>query len=167
MESSDVSRVNSDLLEALAETGRAGRYSTGSPRLVAKLLGEIPIFSELSGHHRRRVAAHGEIAEIPAGQAFVWEGFTGEAAFVLLTGSAIVDRGGVQVNQVDRGAVIGELSLLCGHPCSATVTAAEDLWVLRIKRTAFRRLLEQEPTLALHLLESVGQRLWAAEHAGP
>jgi CRP-like cAMP-binding protein len=43
------------------------------------------------------------------------------------------------------------------------VTATQDVWVLRIRRQAFRRLLEREPAIAVHLLENVGRRLWEAE----
>jgi len=54
--------------------------------------------------------------------------------------------------------MIGELGLLAGRTRSATVTATGDLWVLRIRRATFRRLLEREPAIAVHLLENVGRR---------
>jgi len=162
---SDVSRVRSDLLlDALAEAGRTGRYSTGTPKLVAKVLAEIPVFAGLNDRHRRRIADHAEIAEIEAGEAIVREGFIGPAAYVLLTGAARVERAGQTVAEIGAGAVVGELCLLTGRARSATVTAGCDLWVLRIKRETFRRLLEQEPTIATHLLETLATRLWDAEY---
>jgi CRP/FNR family cyclic AMP-dependent transcriptional regulator len=161
---SDVSRIRSDLLlDALAEAGRTSRYSTGTPKLVAQVLAEIPIFAGLSGRQRRRIAEHTEIGEIKSGETIVREGFTGEAAFVLLTGAARVERAGDPVVEVRSGALIGELSLLSGQVRSATVTATRDLWVLRIRRETFRRLLEQEPTIAVHLLENLSRRLWEAD----
>jgi CRP-like cAMP-binding protein len=162
---SEVSRIPTDLLlDALAEAGRTGRYSTGTPKLVAQVLAEVPVFAGLSGRHRRRIAERAEIAEIKAGEAIVREGFIGQAAFVLLTGAARVERGGETVVEVERGAVVGELCLLSGEARSATVTAVCDLWLLRIKRDSFRQLLEQEPTITLHLLENLARRLWDAEH---
>ena len=163
MHGSDVSQIRTDLLlDALAEAGRTGRYSTGTPKLVAQVLAEIPVFAGLNDRHRRRIAERAEIAEIRAGEAIVREGFTGQAAYVLLTGAARVERGGETVVEVGRGAIVGELCLLTGEARSATVTAVRDLWVLRIKRETFRRLLEQEPTIALHLLENLARRLWVA-----
>ena len=163
MNGSDVSRIRSDLLlDALAESGRTSRYSTGTPKLVAQVLAEIPIFAGLSGRQRRRIAEHTEIAEIKAGETIVREGFTGEAAFVLLTGAARVERTGAPI-VLGCGAMIGELSLLSGQVRSATVTATRDLWVLRIRRPTFRRLLEQEPAIAVHLLENLSLRLWEAD----
>jgi CRP/FNR family cyclic AMP-dependent transcriptional regulator len=157
---SDVSRTRSVLLlDALAEAGRSSRYSTGTPKLVAQVLAEIPIFAGLSGRHRRRIAEQAEIAEIKAGETIVREGFSGQAAFVLLTGAARIERTGDPEVEVESGAVIGELSLLSGEVRSATVTATCDLWVLRIGRQTFRRLLEQEPTIAVHLLERLSKRL--------
>jgi len=163
---SDVSRIRSDvLLEAVAEAGRTGRFTQGTPKLVAQVLGEMPIFAGLGGRQRRRIAEHSEVAEVKAGEAIVREGFTGQAAFVLLTGAASVERAGVEVADIASGAIVGELSLLCGEPRSATVRATCDLWVLRIRREPFRRLVAQEPTIAVHLLETLSRRLWDAEHA--
>lgn len=165
MHGADVSRIRSDLLlDALAEAGRAGRYSTGTPKLVAQVLAEIPVFAGLNSRQRRRIADQVDIAEIKAGEAIVREGFTGQAAYVLLTGAARVERAGVTVTEIERGALVGELGLLSGRVRSATVIATRDLWVLRIKREAFRRLLEREPTIAIHLLETLSRRLWEAEH---
>jgi CRP/FNR family cyclic AMP-dependent transcriptional regulator len=161
---SDVSRIRSDLLlDAVAEAGSTSRYSRGAPKLVAQVLAEIPLFAGLSGRDCRRIAEHTEIAEIKAGEAIVREGFTGEAAFVLLTGTARVERTGDPVVDMGSGAMIGELSLLSGQVRSATVTATCDLWVLRIRRETFRRLLEREPAITVRLLEHLSRRLWEAE----
>ena len=124
MNGSDVSRIRSELLlEAVAEAGRTSAYAAGTPKLVAQVLAEIPVFAGLSGRQRRRIAEQAEIAEIKAGTSIMREGFTGEAAFVLLTGAARVERAGVPAAEVASGTVIGELSLLTGRPRSATVTA--------------------------------------------
>jgi CRP-like cAMP-binding protein len=162
---SDVSQVQTDLLlDALAETGRTGRYFTAPPKLVAQVLAAIPVFAGLNDRHRRRIAEQTEIARITAGEPIVREGFTGQAAFVLLTGAARVGRPGDPVIEVERGAMVGELCLLTGNPRSATVTAIDDLWVLRIRRDTFRKLLNQEPAITVHLLETLAGRLWDAEH---
>ena len=164
MNGSDVSPIRSELLlDAVAGAGRTSAYAAGTPKLVAQVLAEIPVFAGLSGRQRRRIAEQAEIAEIKAGTSIMREGFTGEAAFVLLTGAARVERAGVPAAEVASGTMIGELSLLTGRPRSATVTATGDVWVLRIRRATFRRLLEREPAIAVHLLENVGRRLWEAE----
>ncbi len=164
MNGSDVSRIRSELLlDAVAAAGRARPYTAGAPKLVAQVLAEIPIFAGLSGRQRRRIAEQAEIAEITAGTAIVREGFTGEAAFVLLTGAARIERAGLPVTEAESGAMIGELSLLTGRTRWATVTATRDLWVLRIRRRTFLRLIEKDPAIAVHLLENVGRRLWEAE----
>jgi CRP-like cAMP-binding protein len=162
---SDVSRIRSDvLLDAVAEAGRTSRFSPGTPKLVAQVLAEMPIFAGLSGRQRRRIAEHTEIAEIKAGEPIVQEGFTGQAAFVLLTGAARVEHAGAPVVDVESGAVIGELSLLSGEARCATVRATRDVWVLRIPRETFHRLVTQEPTIGAHLLETLSRRLSEAEH---
>ncbi len=165
MNSSDVSRARSAVLrDAAAEAGRTSRFAPGTPKLVAQVLAEVPVFAGFSGRQRRRIAEHAEIAEIMTGEPIVREGFTGQAAFVLLTGAACVERDGVSVLDLESGALVGELSLLSGQPRSATVRATCDLWVLRIRRDAFRQLVSHEPAMAVHLLETLSRRLWEAEH---
>lgn len=164
MNGSDASRIRSDLLlEAVAQAGSTTRYAAGTPKLMAEVLADVPVFSGLDKRHRRRIAEQAEIAQIRAGEKILREGFTGEAVYVLLTGAARVERCDTLVAELESGAVVGELSLLTGEARSATVTATCDLWVLRIGRPRFRRLLQEEPAIAVHLLEILARRLLDVE----
>ena len=115
------------LLDAVAEAGRTSAYAAGTPKLVAQVLAEIPVFAGLSGRQRRRIAEQAEIAEIKAGTSIMREGFTGER-LVLLTGAARRARG-VPAAEVASGTMIGELSLYWSAPLGR-LTATGDVWVL-------------------------------------
>jgi hypothetical protein len=134
---SDVSRIRSELLlDAVAEAGRTRSYAAGTPKLVAQVLAEIPVFAGLSGRQRRRIAEQAEIAEIKAGTSIMRDGVHGRG------GLRAPHRRGTHRARRRPGGRGG---------------------VLRIRRETFRRLLEREPTIAVHLLENVGRRLWEAE----
>lgn len=164
VEGSGVSRICAGaLLDELAEAGLASRFETATPKLIAKLLAEVPLFAGLGASDRRRVAERAEIAHVTADERIVREGFSAEGFFVLLTGAARVEQDRVLVTQLGPGDAFGELGLLSGKPRTATVTAVCDLWILRIRRDRFRQVLESKPSIAIGLLETVTERLLAAE----
>jgi CRP-like cAMP-binding protein len=164
VEDSDVFRIRSGvLLDELAEAGLASRVETSTPKLIAKVLAEVPLFGGLGASDRRRVAERAEIAHVKADELIVREGFSAEGFFVLLSGVARVEQNGVQVAQLERGDTFGELGLLSGKPRTATVIAVDDLWTLRIRRDRFRHVLESKPSIAIGLLETLTERLLAAE----
>jgi CRP-like cAMP-binding protein len=164
LERSDVSRIRSSLLlDELAEAGLASRFETATPKLIGKVLAEVPLFGGLGASDLRRVAERAEIAHVKADERIVREGFSAEGFFVLLTGAARVEQDGILVTQLKPGDAFGEVGLLSGKSRTATVIAACDLWILRIRRDRFRHVLESNPSIAIGLLETVTERLVAAE----
>jgi CRP-like cAMP-binding protein len=164
VEGSDVSRIRSGLLlDALAEAGLASRFETATPKQIAKVLAEVPLFGGLGASDCRRVAERAEIAHVKADEPIVREGFSAEGFFVLLSGAARVEQDRVLVTQLEPGDAFGELGLLSAKLRTATVTAVCDLWILRIRRDRFRHLLESKPSIAIGLLETLTERLLAAE----
>jgi len=59
--------------------------------------------------------------------------------------------------------MIGELGLLAGRTRSATVTATGDLWVLRIRRATFRRLLDRSRRSQCISSRTSAGGLWEAQ----
>jgi len=62
------------------------------------------------------------------------------------------------VGVLGPGDFFGELALLDGERRAATVIATTQLTTIRIERNAFRRLLREEPELAIKLLEGMARR---------
>ena len=104
-----------------------------------------------------------------AGQHIVREGFSAEAFYVLLTGSATVTRAGSEVGSLAEGDCFGELGLLDGEARTASVLADSDLWAVKIPRQSFLDLVDHHPTIARGLLAALAERLRVAEAraAGP
>lgn len=63
------------------------------------------------------------------------------------------------LNIVDHGQVFGEIAVMDGLPRTAGAEAMEETVLLKIRQTDFLRLLEREPSLAVHLLKMLCERV--------
>jgi CRP/FNR family transcriptional regulator, cyclic AMP receptor protein len=133
------------------------------PKTWARLLGEARLFAHLGKRDLRRIARAAKVVQVPAGQHIVREGFSAEAFYILLTGSATVTCAGSEVARVDRGDCFGELGLLDGKARTASVVADADLWVVKLPRQTFLDLVDHRPSIARGLLAALAERLRAAE----
>jgi CRP-like cAMP-binding protein len=140
-------------------------------RPTIDLLSRVPLFETLSKAHLGRLAALAEEAAYNAGRVIVKKDDPGRAFYVIVEGTAKVVKGKIVTARSEAtlgpGDFFGELSLLDGEPRSATVVAASALSVVRIERTPFRRLLREEPDLAIKLLEGMARRTRAILSAPP
>ena len=96
-----------------------------------------------------------------AGRTIVREGDDGDALFVLLSGSATVERGGKEVAVLGPGDYFGELALLDPAPRAATVTATDDVVMAVLGVRMFRVLLRELPPLGAKLLGDLAARVRA------
>jgi CRP/FNR family transcriptional regulator len=126
------------------------------------LLSRVPLFEGLSRAHLGRVAALAEEATYNAGRVIVKRDDPGRAFYVIVDGTAKVVKGKIVTARGEAdlgpGDFFGELALLDGDRRVATVVAATPMRAIRIERTAFRRLLREEPDMALKVLEGMARR---------
>lgn len=129
-------------------------------------LSRIPLFAGCSDRDLEHLAHAADRIRLPEGTLLTRQGDIGREAFVILAGSAAVDRDGQRVAEIGPGDVVGELALLDGGPRSATVTATSDIEALVLTRPAFTAVLDEIPTLAHRLLVTLARRLRTAEDPG-
>ena len=129
------------------------------------LLSEIPLFSQLSKRHLRRVGDLLEEERFHEGAPVVKEGEEGDSLYVIAEGEAKVIRGNRTVDRLLPGDFFGEVSLLDGGPRTATVQADTPLAVLMIRRRPFVRMLEQEPEIAFKILTALARRFRRIQRA--
>lgn len=131
-------------------------------RPAVELIGRVPLFDGLSDAHLGRVAALTEEITYNAGRVIVKKDTPGRAFYVIVDGNARVVKGKIVTARREAdlgpGDFFGELALLDGERRTATVIAVTPLTTVRIERAAFRRLLREEPELALKLLEGMARR---------
>lgn len=100
------------------------------------------------------------------GASVVKEGQEGDSFYVILQGEAkVVSPGGTAVNRLLPGDFFGEISLLDGGARTATVTTETPVSMLELKRTAFLRMVKDEPDVAVKLLSHTASLLRRTERS--
>jgi CRP/FNR family transcriptional regulator, cyclic AMP receptor protein len=118
-------------------------------------LEKTPLFQALPKRHRGRIARLARVETYQDGEVILQQGDLGGMFVMMLSGSAVIAADGGDERVVVSDEYFGELSLIDGHPRSATVTAMGPAKVARLGREDFRALLTDEPALAAGLLPGV------------
>jgi len=124
-----------------------------------EMLRLVPLFSTLSDRQLRSIIGQAKEVSFPAGTEICKEGETGVGMHVVLEGQTKVQINGRTRRKQGPGAFFGEMALLDGGPRSASVIAETDVHTISIPHWNFRALLEEQPPLALKMLEELCKRL--------
>jgi CRP/FNR family cyclic AMP-dependent transcriptional regulator len=122
-------------------------------------LSDVPLFAGLSRRHLRHVAGLTEEESFTQGAKLAEEGQPGETFYVVLEGEAKVIRGGRRIARLLPGDFFGEIALIDGGPRTATVVAETPIATLTITRKRFRKMLEEDPSIVVKMLEELAKRL--------
>ncbi|MBI1886034.1 MAG: patatin-like phospholipase family protein [Chloroflexi bacterium] len=126
-------------------------------------LDSIDLFQSLSPREISTIAGRLRSCTFKAGEPILLQGQPGDALHIIKSGlvSVVVeDRG--QERELERlgtGESVGEMSLMTGEPCSATVRALSKTEVLTLPRADFVDMLEECPGLWRNLSRSLSHRL--------
>ena len=129
-------------------------------------LGGVPLFADLPKRALQRLAKQADELTFQPGEHLVDEGLLGETLFVVMQGQAKVTRRGRRVGSVVPGDFFGELSTIDGGPRTATIVAETPMRVLRLFRATLRKLLDDEPQLAVKILDGIVRRIRQVERGG-
>ena len=127
------------------------------------LLRNVRLFSSLDEKDLRSLAEEFNERRFAAGDKVATEGESGLMFFVVESGEASVEIHGEEIRTLGPGAAFGEIALIDRRPRTATVTALTDLKTYGLPVFVFRPFVEARPELAWKLLESMADRLAAAE----
>ena len=126
---------------------------------VLQRLSQIDILRALPPEEVQELVPNIEKIDFPSGHCLMAQGDTGDALYLIESGTARVERSGSsEVIHVGAGSVVGEAALLTGESRSATVTAMSDISVWRVGKTAFDRIVSTSPNLKQALEALVEQR---------
>ncbi|HEX2216695.1 MAG TPA: cyclic nucleotide-binding domain-containing protein [Xanthobacteraceae bacterium] len=138
------------------------------------LLEQVPIFAVLSHEALRVIAIGSESRALQQGEVLFREGEKGDCGYVVEEGALRAVRLSRRASPVmlERGTLIGELSLLTETRRPTTVTAAEPSSVMRIPRPLFVKMLQGYPEVAEQLRrimiersERLAEELGTVRHA--
>lgn len=126
------------------------------------MLATLPLFSGVGRRQLRKIAGLAQLRVHEDGDLVIRRGDDADGFYLILGGKAKV-AGRDRAQRLSTGDYFGEMALLDGEPRSATITAVGELQVMRLPRRAFQRLLKEEPTIAVSLLQTLAARLRATE----
>jgi len=128
-----------------------------------EMLKRVPIFSTIEPAKLKLLAFASDRKHYRAGTALCHQGDHGDAAFVILTGTAEIlvhsPNGDVKVAEVQPNSIVGEISILCDTLRTATVRASTDVEALCISKDHFLNLISDTPRIALSVMRVLADRL--------
>ena len=123
------------------------------------LLRNVTLFSGCSKRDLGYIARIADEIDFPAGKTLITQGEPGRQCFVLIEGSVDVVKDGKKVPPRGSSEIFGEISLLSGGPCTATVTTTAPSRLLVISPQAFQSLLDTSPSIQRRVLHTMSERL--------
>lgn len=149
------------------EADRADEERAEELSLKIEVLKGMQLFRYLSYKELVRVMNITETRDYEAGDPIIREGDSGEAMFVVVSGTVKLhkkgDAGDVQVAELTRGHHFGEMALVDRTVRSLSATAESPARLLAITRKDFYAIIKKEPSLSVKLLWSfvqvLGERL--------
>ncbi len=169
-----IGHANRQLIDAALERGGPDNISAilvepeASPQAEAsaaraRVLEELFLFRDLPFHARLRVGRICEEIFATPDQPLVTEEQPGRAMYVVVQGTAVVSREGIELARLGPGEHFGELSLADARPRSATVVADGFCSLIAVHREHLEEFCRREPELGNQLLwkllRTVGCRL--------
>ena len=129
-----------------------------------ELLRQVPIFANIEPAKLKLLAFTSERLTFRKGLDLCVQGDPGDAAFIIIEGEADIiinmDNGDSKtVSKIGKHQIVGEISILCDVPRTATVRASSDVVVLRISKDLFFRLVSEFPQMAVQILRELAARL--------
>lgn len=130
---------------------------------IERMLKTSPVFSALSEDDLAILARTAEQRVVSMGKPILHQGAPGSSLFLLNEGLlcvsvATADGSHTQVGQIAPGHVFGEMSLLTGAPCGATVIPAMDSLITEIGKDSMAELLSRRPLVAETLSRILAER---------
>jgi CRP-like cAMP-binding protein len=131
---------------------------------VLGFLGNIPLFSKSSEVSLLSLARECRFKHVEKGEILFFQSDSSEAAYIVRTGNISIilnslDGREMVINEMHSGDLFGELGILTKKSRSTSAIAHTKSELLVIPRQAFLSVIENEPSLALRMLEITAQRL--------
>jgi CRP-like cAMP-binding protein len=127
------------------------------------MLKRVPLFSGVEPAKLKLLAFTSDRVSYNAGQILFHQGDEGDAAYVILSGTADIlvdsETGQIKVAKLEPNSIVGEIAILCDVSRTATVRAAEPLEVLKIRKDHFLRLLREFPEMTIEIVRVLASRL--------
>lgn len=134
-----------------------------------ELLTQVPLFANLTSAECEALANAMSVRKFPKDCMIIWADDEGDSFFVIREGLVKVsvnatDGREVILSSLGPGEFFGDMSLLDGEPRSANVTTLTETEALVLRRPDFLRAVRTHPSIAVHLMVALAERLRRADH---
>ena len=130
-----------------------------------QMLRQVPLFAGVDPGKLKLLAFTSQRVSFGEGEVLFHQGDPGDAAYVILAGSADIltgsDNGLIKVAEVTRNAIVGEIAILCDGTRTATVRAQNPVEALRIGKEQFLKLISDNPEITIEVMRVLAERLSA------
>ena len=127
-----------------------------SQKLLIQLLEKIPIFDGLPPSQRRQLLSLCENQVLEAGTLLCRGSSPSDEMYILLTGQlSVVTAEGMRVATILPVTTVGEIGVITGQPRSATVEVVEDARIMRIQKTRFDGMLNEDRDMSMRIFRNV------------
>jgi len=123
---------------------------------VVDILAAVPLFTDLDKLELAALAGIMGVHELTKDQPLMIEGQPATGLYVILSGKVAVkkarDAEGDHICDLDAGECVGEIEVLDGSPCSASVVCYGDVEVAGVEQAGFDAFLAARPQTAVKIL---------------
>lgn len=128
-----------------------------------RLLQKVPLFAKVDPAHLQVLVFSSKRAQVSAGAYVYKQSKSGNAAFFILSGRAIVRSGdgatARTIARVEQGALLGEMAMIGKVPYSSSVQAVNELSLLKLTNEMFMKVCEEFPDVGKNVLTVLTEKL--------
>lgn len=124
---------------------------------------KIPFFKTLPDARLKLIAFTSEKITFEEGETIFEQGEQGHDAYIILDGEAdvFISNKNIQekVATIGKNQIIGEISVICDVPRTATIIAKSKLQTLQISRDFFHEMIREFPEVSFEITKELALRL--------
>jgi putative ABC transport system ATP-binding protein len=161
--------IKNGSIDGIEEPETLDEESKGSGDLRRKIkeISRTELFANLDARNQRLLAFSAQWYKAEAGKRIFAMGERADAAYLCLSGKAMLryrddDGNPHDVTEVGPGRLIGDLAIILDEPRQLDLLAVEKTTFLRIGASEFRSVIENDPQVLMILLQTVASHLTGA-----
>ncbi|XDA98537.1 ABC transporter transmembrane domain-containing protein [Sulfitobacter sp. LCG007] len=161
--------IKNGRINGVSESAGADHEDENATDLKRKLraISNTDLFADIGPRNQRLLAFTAQWYNVPAGRRVFSMGEKPDAAYLCVSGRAILgyhdDEGEHHdITTVGPGRLIGDLQIILDEPRQNILEAVEDCQFLRIAADEFRAVIEHDPAVLMILLKTVARHLTGA-----
>ena len=129
-----------------------------------QMIADVPMFKGLDQDSITHFSSVLKTRSFTDGTEIITQGGPGENLYVILDGTVAViqqdsDENELELTELGEGDCFGEMSLLTGEPCSATIRSKGPSTLLSLYKDDFQLMLAEYPTVSAHFNRILIKRL--------